>query len=121
MTRWTWLHLSDWHQRGEAFNRKVVRDKLLDDLRQRTRIDPALAQVDFVVFSGDLAYAGQEKEYLAAQKHFLDPVLKAVGLGPERLFLVPGNHDLDRAELEEQPVELQRPFTSESKVQERLT
>jgi hypothetical protein len=22
----TWLHLSDWHQKGEDFDRKVVRD-----------------------------------------------------------------------------------------------
>jgi hypothetical protein len=121
MARLTWLHLSDWHQRGEDFDRKVVRDKLLDDLRQRTRIDPALSQIDFVVFSGDLAYSGQEKEYLSAQKHLLDPVLKAVDLGPERLFLVPGNHDLARGELPELPPALQQPLTSESQVQERLT
>ena len=51
----TWIHLSDWHQKGPDFNRKVVRDALIKDLRERTNIDPILEQVDFVVFSGDLA------------------------------------------------------------------
>jgi hypothetical protein len=28
----TWLHLSDWHQKGMDFDRKVVRDALIDDI-----------------------------------------------------------------------------------------
>ena len=30
MSGLTWLHLSDWHQRGTDFDRKVVRDALLE-------------------------------------------------------------------------------------------
>lgn len=96
MTRLTWLHLSDWHQKVDDFDRKVVRDKLIDDIRDRAGIDPNLTQIDFIVFSGDLAFSGKEAEYQTAKKHLFDPVLNATGLSPDRLFIVPGNHDLDR-------------------------
>ncbi len=38
----TWIHLSDWHQKGPDFDRQVVRDALIKDLRERTIIDPIL-------------------------------------------------------------------------------
>jgi hypothetical protein len=50
MQQLTWLHLSDWRQKGADFDRGVVRDALIKDIRDRERIDPALARVDFVVF-----------------------------------------------------------------------
>ena len=71
----TWIHLSDWHQKGTDFDRQVVRDALIKDLRERTIIDPILGQVDFVIFSGDLAYNGEFNEYETARKELLEPEL----------------------------------------------
>nr|VFJ49265.1 MAG: Calcineurin-like phosphoesterase [Candidatus Kentron sp. FM]VFJ62583.1 MAG: Calcineurin-like phosphoesterase [Candidatus Kentron sp. FM]VFK15368.1 MAG: Calcineurin-like phosphoesterase [Candidatus Kentron sp. FM] len=120
MTTLTWLHLSDWHQRVGDFDQRIVRDALIADIRVRERIDPALAQVDFIVFSGDLARGGEKAEFKAAQKHLLKPVLKAVGLDPERLFIVPGNHDFPRALLDELPAELRQPPADNLSVQDYL-
>lgn len=121
MTRLTWLHLSDWHQKGRDFDRTVVRDALINDIHQRQDIDPSLKQVDFVIFSGDLAYQGQTQEFEEARKQLLDPVLESVGLTPDRLFMVPGNHDLDRTHVYEMlPQELQKPFDSDALVQKWL-
>jgi hypothetical protein len=99
----TWVHLSDWHQRGVDFDRSVVRDALIRDLGDRTRnISEDLRRVDFIVFSGDLAFSGKPEEYRVARKEFVDPVLKACdlvdgsGLRLDRFFVVPGNHDVDR-------------------------
>jgi predicted MPP superfamily phosphohydrolase len=117
----TWLHLSDWHQKGSDFGRKVVREALIKDIRDRQRIAPELATVDFVVFSGDLAYSGAAAEYEAAQKQLLDPVLEAAGVGPDRLVIVPGNHDLDREYMWEMaPKDLRTPLNSEALVQKWL-
>ena len=121
MTAITWLHLSDWHQKGTAFDRQVVRDALIKDLRERADIDPVLQQVDFVVFSGDLAFTGQPEEYDAARQHLLDPVLEAVGLSPHYLFIVPGNHDLNWNDFELLPHELQKPLDSDALIQKWLT
>ena len=58
----TWLHLSDWHQAGKDFDRQIVREALLQDIRNRTAISADLEHVDFIVFSGDLAHGGKAGE-----------------------------------------------------------
>ena len=50
---------------------------------------------DIVCFTGDLAQAGKAEQY-AAVTEFLDQLLACLGLSKERLFVVPGNHDVDR-------------------------
>jgi predicted phosphodiesterase len=122
MAKLTWLHLSDWHQKGQDFDRQVVRDALIRDIRQRSEIDPNLAQIDFVIFSGDLAFSGQSEEYEAARAYLLDPVLEATGLKAKQVFFVPGNHDMDRDIVYEMlPPELQKPLDSDVLVQKWLT
>ena len=113
MTRLTWLHLSDWHQKGNDFDRQVVRGALIKDIEKRIDIDSTLAQVDFIVFSGDLAFSGKQAEYQTAKEFFLDPVLEATGLKRDRLFIVPGNHDLDYDAFELLPPALQRILNEE--------
>lgn len=117
----TWLHLSDWHQQGKEFDRKVVRDELVKDIRNRKKISQDLAQIDFIVFSGDVAFSGKEEEYKTAIKQFFEPVLEATGLTKEYLFIVPGNHDLDRTKFKLLPQALTKPFASQQQVQEWLT
>ena len=129
MSGLNWLHLSDWHQKGPHFDfgRDVVRKALIRDIRERAeRINPSLEQVDFVVFSGDLSFNGKPDEYKAAQAHLLDPMLDAVGLKPkadqkaDHLFIVPGNHDLDRDIVFDKdcaPVGLQKPLASPEEVE----
>jgi predicted phosphodiesterase len=117
----TWLHLSDWHQRGNTFNRRVVREALVRDICQRYEISQDLAQIDFIVFSGDVAHSGKEEEYKTAIKEFFDPVLKATGLTPDRLLIVPGNHDLDRDKFDLLPPALREPFPHQRDVLTWLT
>jgi DNA repair exonuclease SbcCD nuclease subunit len=122
MTSITWLHLSDWHQKGDDFDRTVVRDALIKDIRDRVkRIDPRLAQIDFVVFSGDVTQSGCTDEYKAAQVHLFDRVLKTAGTPRRRLFIIPGNHDLDWQALEHLPADLLKPLESDAQTQPWLT
>lgn len=117
MAQITWLHLSDWHQDTEKHDRKVLADKLREDLTAREKLDPRLAQVDFVVFSGDAANHGKTEEFRAVRDVLFEPVLKLLGLKPDRLFMVPGNHDLDRVHVEEMlPAKLQSPLTDHEAV-----
>ena len=92
----SWIHLSDWHQKGASFDRRVVRDALLEDIRNRSKVSEELENLDFAIFSGDLAFAGKESEYVSARSEFIDPVLDACGLTTDQFLIVPGNHDLDR-------------------------
>ena len=118
----TWLHLSDWHQQGEDFNRKVVRDALIKDIKERAeKISTDLATIDFIVFSGDVAFFGKKEEYEMAIQELFDPVLEATGLTKDKLFIIPGNHDLNRKEIELLPPKIHDPFSSKDEVIEWLT
>ncbi|WP_291717356.1 NACHT domain-containing protein [Magnetospirillum sp. 64-120] len=121
MPKVTWLHLSDWHQEGVSFDRDVVQAALIQDIKNRKSIDKKLENVDFVVFSGDAAQNGKQPEFEAIRDHLFAPVLTELGLPPDRLFVVPGNHDLDRDIVKKYyPPGLQKPLTSDQEVQNWL-
>jgi formylglycine-generating enzyme required for sulfatase activity len=121
MSGLTWLHLSDWHQKGREFDRDKVRDALLQDIEQRAAIHSDLRTIDFVVFSGDVAYHGVQEEYEAAVEQLFSPVLERAGVGWDRLFVVPGNHDVDRSAFRFLPAELTAPLTTAEQVNEWQT
>jgi UDP-2,3-diacylglucosamine pyrophosphatase LpxH len=86
----TWLHLSDLHFcKSQAYDANVVLKALLRDLAEQ-QVRP-----DFIAISGDIAFSAQRAEYDMAQR-FFDDLLGTTGLDKDRLFLVPGNHDISR-------------------------
>lgn len=90
----TWLHLSDFHFTEEnAYDENVILAELRKDL-VKLIVERSL-QPDLVVVTGDIAFSGKANEYRVACE-FLDELLATVGLGKDRLLVVPGNHDVDR-------------------------
>lgn len=116
MSQVTWLHLSDWHQKGKEFDRDVVRDALLKDIKNRKDIAPELEKIDFIVFSGDVAQNGKKEEYDAAIEQLFNPLLDLTGLMPDKLFIVPGNHDIDHERFEDLPRALSKPLENHDDV-----
>jgi len=94
----TWIHLSDLHfgHGNEApgrFDQKLVTRKIIEDA---TMVASELGPPDVVFVTGDIAFsASTDKEYPVA-KLWLDELLGALSIGPDRVLLVPGNHDVDR-------------------------
>lgn len=101
MSKVTWLHLSDLHFRSgsgsEEFNREIVLRALWEDIEEQ--IDRGI-RPDFIFFTGDVAYSGQQKEYELAQERFFKPLLEITGLSKDRLLIVPGNHDVDWGQMD---------------------
>jgi 3',5'-cyclic AMP phosphodiesterase CpdA len=93
----TWLHLSDWHQNNENIkrDRRVVRDKLLEDVTKRQQIDGHFSDIQFVFFSGDIAKFGAPAEFALARDLLIDPLKSILGSQAQFVFC-PGNHDVDR-------------------------
>lgn len=90
----SWLHLSDLHLKlSDSYNQSRLLTALLADVDEQFRRHNA--SPDFVVLTGDLAFSGQPEEYGIASQ-FLDELLARVALDRSRLFLVPGNHDINR-------------------------
>jgi tetratricopeptide (TPR) repeat protein/predicted MPP superfamily phosphohydrolase len=89
----TWLHVSDFHFHPSGpVDRDVVMEALVESVRRRAREE---APPDLIFLSGDVAYSGKAEEYALATE-WLDKLLDAAGLGRRELFVVPGNHDVDR-------------------------
>ena len=50
---------------------------------------------DFILLTGDVAFSGHAPEYRLAEQ-FIESLCVAARLAKERVFCVPGNHDIDR-------------------------
>jgi predicted MPP superfamily phosphohydrolase len=90
------LHISDLHERGrresELWRRRRVLGKAWENnLQELLQEGP----IDLVCFTGDVADWGLPEEYQAATD-FFSALLKRLNLPAERLFVVPGNHDVYR-------------------------
>ncbi len=105
----TWLHLSDLHFKASRdWRDSASRDRLLDFLRNE--FNRGVPKPDLIFCTGDLAFGAVKGDSLEAQykhaKTFFDSLLGVCG-GEEgnfdktRLFIVPGNHDVDRSCVDE--------------------
>lgn len=97
----TFLHLSDLHlttkDAGSQFDLDFkIREALLDDLGKEER-----TKFDAILVTGDIAYHGQALEFARA-KDWLELVRTATESSPEALFMVPGNHDVDRKRVDKE-------------------
>src|SRR5205823_8176794 len=92
------LHLSDLHlDHRNSFDQRVLVDALIDDVEHRQ----GDVGFDLIIFSGDLAATGKATEFDAGRRNLLDRLTEVTGLGPDRVVLVPGNHDVDRAAIDD--------------------
>src|SRR5579859_6586444 len=109
MSTVTWLHLSDLHASPAktGWDARHIIKSLCDDLKELHK-DYRL-RPDFVFFTGDLAF-GQlgsapgmslQDQYRAGEE-FLDQVRRSFKpeLSPRDVYLVPGNHDINRDDID---------------------
>ncbi|MBX7224196.1 MAG: tetratricopeptide repeat protein [Blastocatellia bacterium] len=90
----TWLHLSDIHFKADLPNQRMVLNRLLDDIRTCRETEGWAP--DMVFITGDIAWAGAGEEYTDHAARFLDRLLAAAAVAKEQVFVIPGNHDVDR-------------------------
>ncbi|MGA1869844.1 MAG: metallophosphoesterase family protein [bacterium] len=89
------LHVSDFHFKGNSDWQQDLVMKSLRQHVQKTLSEEGL-QPDFICLTGDIAFSGKEAEYKRASL-FLRELVNAAGISfKQRLFVIPGNHDLDR-------------------------
>ena len=92
MRQISWLHISDIHMRTrDRWQQEVVMRAMCEDIARRRGHGP----VDFILITGDLAFSGKSDEYEFVGE-FFDELAEASGVPRERIFCIPGNHDIDR-------------------------
>lgn len=93
------LHISDIHFRApnclnpDLDPDRPYRTRMIQDARTRT---DTLGPVEAILVGGDIAFKGDPQEYVAAFAWFKD-LAEACGCPLERVFVIPGNHDVDRS------------------------
>jgi predicted MPP superfamily phosphohydrolase len=91
------LHVSDLHAVDPAADRHRQRRGLVLGHAWQENLDTIVKDgpIDLVCFTGDLAFSGKDTEYDRLTV-FVDALLARTGVPRSRLFVVPGNHDIDR-------------------------
>ncbi|MGE7907542.1 metallophosphoesterase family protein [Peribacillus sp. NPDC094092] len=84
------LQISDIHFQIENFHSRRLRSNFINKLSELHREK----KYDFVILTGDISHQGQE--FTDSQQKFLMEVLTVLDLSIENLYLVPGNHDINR-------------------------
>lgn len=99
------LHVSDIHFCAPACTTPALdpdrpyRTRLVQDVRAHVQ---SLGNVDAILISGDIAYRGVAEEYESATA-WIRELATAAACQLERVFVVPGNHDIDRRVILETP------------------
>jgi predicted phosphodiesterase len=89
----TCLHLSDLHFKADqGYEQNLIAAALVAAVARYTSEGRA---PDAIFVTGDIADSGKEPEYRRSSL-FFDNLLAAARLTKRRLFIVPGNHDVDR-------------------------
>ena len=96
------LHLSDIHFKYQLDGTvhdldHDVRNELEIDVRQVLK---QTGRINAIVVTGDLAFAGKAEDYEVART-WLVRLCKAIRCEPEHVWVVPGNHDVDRDKVTE--------------------
>ncbi|PMO18467.1 hypothetical protein BCT15_03610 [Vibrio splendidus] len=56
-------------------------------------------KIDTVFITGDISFSGQQDEFAAIDSQFITPLLTKLNLTVNDLYLVPGNHDMNRSKV----------------------
>lgn len=124
------LHVSDLHFTSEKEG--LRRDyshaaagailRLAEELKAQGVLSSSVA----VAITGDLVQqgggkaAGQPLDFEAVQREFLEPLQKILDIGPDRIFMVPGNHEMDRTAIDPAKMQSCRSRPSESQLEDDL-
>lgn len=105
------FHISDLHFTSKTagqlrdVSRASVRSTiaLASSLKQNGTLsaDTCLFVTGDLVQTGEILNEGHGSDFDAVQSQLMEPLMRALGIGPERIFVVPGNHDIDRKAVSE--------------------
>jgi 3',5'-cyclic AMP phosphodiesterase CpdA len=112
------LHLSDLQlnfsqKEGDNIAARSMLETIKDLIAQEKLID-------FIIITGDLVNGGKPEEYPAAES-FCKKLLEVTGLPARRLFIVPGNHDINRQDISIMDIKRLYSFKSQDDITGILT
>lgn len=105
------FHISDLHftsaASGQLRDAAVASVRSILTLASELKADGTLGGKPCIFITGDIVQSGSIPEegtmsdFEAVQRELLEPLITILGIEPSRVFMVPGNHELDRGSVEE--------------------
>lgn len=96
MTNLKILHLSDLHCKAAGSAQSMVLYSLSEKIGELCRNGN---KPNLLIITGDIAYSGKPEEYEQA-KVFINDVIRHCSIETDRVFIIPGNHDVDRSKMD---------------------
>ena len=99
------LHISDTHfglERSKDMSASDIaaRNTYMDRLTEEISKINIKHKIDYIFFSGDVAWSASQEDYACASI-WLKQLIKKINLPSESVFICPGNHDIDRNEVDD--------------------
>ncbi|MCH5264140.1 MAG: metallophosphoesterase [Lachnospiraceae bacterium] len=99
------LHISDMHfglERGKSMGAagSAARKTFMQSLTEKICTINTQKKLDFIVLTGDIAWAATKEDYCDA-KIWFDELINKTGISRKCILLCPGNHDIDREEMDD--------------------
>ncbi|GBC62858.1 hypothetical protein DENIS_3842 [Desulfonema ishimotonii] len=88
------LHLSDFHVGKDNYGQIQLFDSILEHIKET--VNP-ISDLEMIFITGDIANRGEKSEYDSFVELFILP-LSDILKDPTKIFIVPGNHDVNRSE-----------------------
>jgi calcineurin-like phosphoesterase family protein len=107
------LHLSDIHIGQDMHNVKLHKDIRNEVIRDAKNVHDSIGPADSVFIVGDIAFSGKKEQYAEAEI-WLKNLTDAAGCPDHAVYMVPGNHDIDRDECSEIAEALQNNLKSKT-------
>ncbi len=87
--KYRWLHISDLHSVCKGIRTQIMRDELIEEIKYINR----QGQISFILITGDIS---DKNEGYDEAKKIIHRIVEEIGISLEKVFIVPGNHDLNR-------------------------
>ena len=103
----TWLHISDLHfGQGRHAHHRVDQELVVEELlHDAAQVREKIGSPDLVFFTGDIAFSADPAEYAAAST-WTNRLLQQLKVDHKNLYIVPGNHDVDRRSASDGPTRM---------------
>ena len=123
MAKIKWIHISDIHIKGSnehlaKYNREYVLAALWKDIQARANLNADLKRLDFAFITGDFAWSGSDgsDEYDQAYNSLILPLTRHAEIDIEKIFLVPGNHDIARSTRTEDVLKIEQRLNKRAEI-----
>ena len=94
MSKISWLHMSDLHINSNSyFDQDLIHNALFSDLE--AQLNKYNIELSFIFFTGDVASSASKEDYELANV-FFNHLSERLRFNKNNLFIVPGNHDVNR-------------------------